>query len=180
MYIALAIVVALVVVVLLIASTKPATFRIERSTSIAAPPEAVYPLIDDFHHWGEWSPWERLDPNLKRTFSGAPSGKGAIYEWEGTPKVGSGRMEILQASAPESVKIQLDFLKPFEAHNTAEFTLRPDGSGTRVKWAMYGPNPLMMRVMKLFMNMEGMIGKDFDAGLANMKGAAEGKGASRS
>lgn len=176
MYIALAI----VVVVLLIASTKPATFRIERSTSIAAPPEAVYPLIDDFHHWGEWSPWERLDPNLKRTFSGAPSGKGAIYEWEGTPKVGSGRMEILQASAPESVKIQLDFLKPFEAHNTAEFTLRPDGSGTRVKWAMYGPNPLMMRVMKLFMNMEGMIGKDFDAGLANMKGAAEGKGASRS
>lgn len=180
MYIALAIVIALIVVVLLIAQSKPETFRLERSATIAAPPTVVYPLIDDFHHWGEWSPWERLDPNLKRTFSGAPNGKGAIYEWEGTPKVGSGRMEILRADAPELVKIQLDFLKPFEAHNTAEFTLRPDGNGTRVTWAMYGPNPLMMRLMKLFMNMEGMIGKDFEAGLANMKAAAEAPGASRS
>lgn len=173
MFIALGILIAIVVVVLLLASTKPDTFRLERSTVIAAPPATVYPLISDFHHWGKWSPWERLDPNLKRTFSGAPSGTGAIYAWEGTPKVGSGRMEILEASAPSDVRIQLDFLKPFEAHNTAEFTLRPEGGGTRVTWAMYGPNPLMMRVMKLFMNMEAMIGKDFEAGLANMKASAE-------
>lgn len=173
MYIALGILVALIVVVLALAASKPDTFRIERSTTIAAPPAVVYPLISDFHNWQAWSPWERLDPNLKRTYSGAPSGTGAVYGWEGTPKVGSGRMEILQANAPSDVRIQLDFLKPFEAHNTAEFTLRSEGNGSRVTWAMYGPNPLMMRVMKLFMNMENMIGKDFESGLANMKGAAE-------
>ncbi len=179
MYTILVILIALVVVVLLIAALKPDTFRIERSISIAAPPAAVYGLIDDFHNWAAWSPWERLDPQLKRTFSGAPRGQGAIYEWEGTPKVGTGRMEILHADAPSDVRIQLDFFKPFEAHNTAEFLVRPEGNGTRATWAMFGPNPFMMKVMKVFMNMENMVGKDFEAGLANMKTAAERPDAAR-
>lgn len=173
MFTVLGMLVGLVVVVLIIASVKPDTFRIERSLTIAAPPSRVYSLVDDFHHWASWSPWERLDPALKRTFSGAPSGQGAIYEWEGTPKVGTGRMEILQAKAPSELRIQLDFFKPFEAHNTAEFTMQPDGNGTRVTWAMLGPNPFMMKVMKLFMNMERMVGKDFETGLQNMKDVAE-------
>ncbi len=169
----LGILVGLIAVVLLVALLKPATFLIERSITMAAPASKVFPLINDFHNWGAWSPWERLDPDLKRTYSGAPNGTGAIYEWEGTPKVGTGRMEILHASAPNEVRIQLDFYKPFEAHNTAEFTLQPDEGGTRVTWAMYGPNPFMMKVVKVFMNMDRVVGKDFESGLQNMKGLAE-------
>ncbi|MEP7383291.1 MAG: SRPBCC family protein [Gemmatimonadota bacterium] len=169
----LGILVGLIAVVLLVALLKPATFRIERFITMAAQASKVFPLINDFHNWGAWSPWERLDPDLKRTYSGAANGAGAIYEWEGTPKVGTGRMEILHASAPNEARIQLDFYKPFEAHNIAEFTLQPDGDGTRVTWAMYGPNPFMMKVVKVFMNMERVVGKDFERGLQNMKGLAE-------
>lgn len=165
--------VVVVAMVLIYAATRPDTFRIERSATMQAPAEKVFPLISDFHHWANWSPWDKLDPALKRTYSGNPSGKGAIYEWEGNKQVGQGRMEIKEAPAPSQVLIQLDFLKPFEAHNTAEFTLVPNGNGTNVTWAMYGRQPFMFKVMSLVMSMDKMIGKDFEKGLASMKALAE-------
>ena len=162
----------LVLGVLGVAFSRPSTFRVERTAIIPAAPEKVFPLVDDFHQWGTWSPWEKLDPGMKRTHSGAASGKGAVYSWEGNDQVGAGRMEILEDAAPSRVKIQLDFLRPFEGHNTAEFTLAPEGPGTRVTWAMSGRNTLLGKVIGLFMSMDRMIGKDFEAGLGNMKVAA--------
>src|SRR5206468_3186084 len=148
-------------------------FRIERGTTIKAPPEKIFALINDFHNWGSWSPWEKMDPTMKRTHSGPPSGLGAVYEWEGNKKVGKGRMEIVESSSPSKTVIKLDFFKPFEAHNTAEFTLEPQGDSTNVTWAMHGRQPYMLKVMCLFMDMDKMVGKDFETGLANMKAAAE-------
>ena len=143
------------------------------AATIKAAPEKIFPLINDFHRWSAWSPWEKMDPNLKRTHSGAASGKGAVYEWEGNKKVGQGRMEIVESTPPSRVQIKLDFFKPFEAHNTAEFTLAGEGGATNVTWAMHGSMPYMMKVMSVFMNMDKMVGKDFEAGLASMKGLAE-------
>jgi hypothetical protein len=167
------VVVVLVAGVLAIAATKPDTFRVERSVSIQAPPEKIFPLIDDFHNWGAWSPWENRDPAMKRTHSGAARGKGAAYAWEGNNAVGSGRMTIAESSPPSKVTIDLDFLKPFEAHNVADFTLTPEGGATRVTWAMHGPSPFFSKVMQVFLSMDSMVGKDFEAGLANLKAAAE-------
>jgi len=167
------IIVALIAALLIYAASRPASFRIERSTAINAPPEKIFPLINDFHRWNAWSPWEKLDEGLKRTFSGPASGKGAVYEWLGNNKVGQGRMEITDATAPSKVTIKLDFLKPFEAHNTAEFTLAPQGGATRVNWAMYGASPYMARLMGLVFNMDKMLGASFDQGLANLKAQAE-------
>ncbi len=158
--------------VLAYAATRPDTFRIQRATSIQAPPEKIFPLIDDFRNWGSWSPWEKMDPALKRAYSGPASGKGAVYEWEGN-KAGKGRMEIVDAPPPSRVTIKLDFLKPFEAHNIAEFTLTPRGGTTDVTWAMHGPNLFIGKVMSLFFDMERMVGKDFETGLANLKAVAE-------
>ena len=160
-------------VILVLAATKPDTFRVQRATTIEAPPENIFPLIADFHAWRGWSPWEGRDPDLQRTYSGAPSGKGAVYAWAGNKNVGSGRMEILDAREPAKVVIQLDFLKPFEAHNIAEFTVAPQGDQTSVTWLMHGPSPFMARIMHVFMNMDAMVGKDFEAGLANLKRIAE-------
>jgi uncharacterized protein YndB with AHSA1/START domain len=162
-----------VAVVLILASRKPDTLRVQRAASIKVPPEKIFALISDFHQWRGWSPYEDRDPNLQRSYSGAVSGKGAVYEWNGNKNVGSGRMEILDAPAPRKVVIKLDFLKPFEAHNTAEFTFVPQGDTTNVTWLMHGPAPLMSRVMQVFMNMDNMIGKDFAAGLANLKRITE-------
>ena len=167
------IIVVLIAAVLAYAGMRPNSFRIERSTSIKAAPATVYALIEDFHRWGGWSPWEKLDPALNRSFSGSPSGKGSIYEWQGNKKVGKGRMEIKEAVAPSRVKIQLDFFQPFEAHNTAEFILTPRGDSTDVTWAMYGPSPFMAKLMGLVMNMDKMVGRDFERGLAAMKSEAE-------
>ena len=167
------IIVVLIAAVLAYAGTRPNSFRIERSTSIKAAPATVYALIEDFHRWGGWSPWEKLDPALNRSFSGSPSGKGSIYEWQGNKKVGKGRMEIKEAVAPSRVKIQLDFFQPFEAHNTAEFILTPRGDSTDVTWAMYGPSPFIAKLMGLVMSMDKMVGKDFEKGLAAMKSEAE-------
>lgn len=164
---------AAIAVVLVLAMLKPDSFRVERSTTISAPPEKVFALIQDFHQWGQWSPWEKIDPEMKRTHSGAESGPGAVYAWDGNDQVGNGRMEIIEAASPSKVSIQLDFLKPFEAHNTAEFTLAPEGDGTQVTWAMFGPNLFVGKVMQVFMSMDSMMGKDFETGLANMKAAAE-------
>jgi hypothetical protein len=169
--------IAIVVLVLLagllgFAATRPDTFRVQRSTSIAAPPQKISALIQDFHQWISWSPWEKLDPALKRTYSGAASGTGAVYEWEGNKKAGQGRMEITDAS-PARTALKLDFIKPFEAHNTVDFTLEPRGDSTNVLWTMNGRHSFMSKLMCVFVNMDNLVGKDFEAGLANLKAAAE-------
>jgi uncharacterized protein YndB with AHSA1/START domain len=162
-----------VVIILIIASTKPETFRIERSIAIKAPPEKIFPLINDFHAWPQWSPWENKDPALKRQYSGAAAGKGSIYEWEGNKNVGKGRMEITESVPTSRILIDLHFISPFQADNIAEYTLTPSGDTTTVNWAMYGPNRFMGKVMSTVMSMDKMVGKDFEQGLANMKAAAE-------
>ena len=169
----IAIVAVVIVAVLLLAAGKPDAFHLQRSTSTNAAAEKIFRYINDFHKWAEWSPWEKLDPSVKKTFTGAPSGRGAIYEWEGNGKVGKGRMEILEASSPARVKIKLDFLKPFEGHNTAEFTMLGNGDSTQITWAMEGPVSFGMKIFHVFMNMDKMIGKEFEAGLANLKAIAE-------
>jgi uncharacterized protein YndB with AHSA1/START domain len=170
----IAVIVALAIAgVLILASRKPDTLRVQRATSIKAAPEKIFPLIEDFHRWQSWSPYETRDPALQRSFSGAERGKGAVYAWNGNKNVGSGRMEILDAPPPGKVVIKLDFLKPFEAHNTAEFTLLPQGDTTTVTWLMHGPASLISKVMQVFVNMDDMIGKDFAAGLANLKRVTE-------
>ena len=169
----LLVLVVLIAVLLGYAATRPDSFRVERATVIKAPPAKVFALIDDFRQWAGWSPWEKLDPAMKRTHSGAASGKGAVYAWEGNGDVGAGRMEILETTAPSRVLIRLDFMKPFEATNTAEYTIQPEGDATRVTWAMYGPAPFLSKLMQVFVSMDKMIGKDFEQGLANLKALAE-------
>jgi hypothetical protein len=166
------VVVVVVAAVLGFAMTKPDSFDVQRTTSIKAPPEKIFPLINDFHSWGSWSPWEKLDPAMKRTHSGAESGKGAVYEWDGNKNVGKGRMEITDASTSK-VTIKLDFLKPIEGHIIAEFTLEPQGDSTNVTWSMRGPAPFISKVIQVFMSMDSMIGKEFDTGLTNLKSIAE-------
>jgi hypothetical protein len=175
MLIAAIAIVVLIASILIFASTRPHAFRVERSTTIAATPERVFALVDDFHNWSAWSPWEHLDPAMKKTYSGSPSGPGAIYEWQGNSKAGKGRMEITSSSVPSFVNIKLDFLKPFEGHNTADFVLEPEGSAaTRVTWVMYGPLAFIPgKLMSVFTSMDKMIGPDFDKGLAQLKSAAE-------
>jgi uncharacterized protein YndB with AHSA1/START domain len=167
------VIVVLIAVLLGLAAMKPDTFRVQRTTAIKAPPDKVFALINDFRQWGQWSPWERLDPDLKRTFSGPASGKGAVYEWTGNNKVGAGRMEITEPVPPTKLVIKLDFIKPFEGHNIAEFTLEPQGDATQLTWAMHGPTPFVSKLMQVFVSMDALIGKDFEAGLANLKAAAE-------
>jgi Polyketide cyclase / dehydrase and lipid transport len=166
-----------VAIVLISAIRKPDVFRVQRVATIKAPAESIFSLINDFHRWGSWSPWENKDPAMKRSFSGADRGKGAVYAWDGNKNVGSGRMEILDTSVPSKIVIKLDFFKPFEGHNTAEFTMLPQGGatnvGTIVTWAMYGPAPFMSKLMQVFMNIDNIIGKDFESGLANLKKLAE-------
>jgi hypothetical protein len=162
-----------IAVVLIVAATKPDTFSVQRATAVKAPPERIFSLINDFHQWGAWSPYENKDPAMKRSYSGADSGKGAVYAWDGNKNVGSGRMEILEASAPSKIVIKLDFFTPFEGHNTAEFTMLPQGDATNVTWRMHGPAPFMAKIMHLFMNIDRMVGKDFEAGLANLKRLTE-------
>ena len=170
----IAIVLAIAIaIVLILAATKPDTFSVQRATAVRAPPETIFSLINDFHRWGTWSPYENKDPAMKRSYSGADSGKGAVYGWEGNKNVGSGRMEILDVSAPSKIVIKLDFFTPFEGHNTAEFTMLPQGDATSVTWLMHGPAPFMSKVMQVFINMDNMIGKDFEIGLANLKRLTE-------
>ena len=174
--IALTIVVLLgiaIVAVLILAAAKPDTFRIARSTSIKAPPEKIFPLINDFRSWTAWSPYEKKDPDMKRTFSGAPSGKGTVYEWEGDKNVGSGRMEIADTSPPSKVTIKLDMIKPFAAHNIVEYTLERKGDATDITWAMQGQTPYFAKIIHVFINMDKMVGRDFEAGLADLKALAE-------
>jgi uncharacterized protein YndB with AHSA1/START domain len=155
------------------AATRSNQFRVQRSARMDAPPERVFALINDFHHWPSWSPWEELDPAMTRTHSGPASGKGAIYEWLGNKKVGQGRMEITASDPSEKVVIKLDFLKPFETHNTVEISVAPSGQGSEVTWAMFGSSPFLMKVMGVFMNMDKMVGKDFEKGLGRLKALVE-------
>jgi uncharacterized protein YndB with AHSA1/START domain len=162
-----------IAIVLILAATKPNTFSVQRATAIKAPPEKIFPMINDFHQWGSWSPYEHKGPAMKRSYSGAESGNGAVYAWNGNKNVGSGRMEILDSSTPSKIVIKLDFFTPFEAHNTAEFTLRPQGDAINLTWLMHGPAPFMSKLMQVFMNIDNMVGKDFEVGLANLKRLAE-------
>jgi len=167
------VIVVLIAGVLILAATKPGTFRVQRAASIKAPPEKVFALINDFNRWGAWSPWEKKDPAMKRTFGTTTSGKGATYAWEGNKDVGQGRMEIAESVPPSKVALNLDFVKPFEAHNLVEFTLEPKGDATNVTWAMRGDTPYFAKIIHVFINMDKMVGKDFEAGLANLKAIAE-------
>jgi uncharacterized protein YndB with AHSA1/START domain len=162
-----------IAIVLILAAAKPDTFSVQRGTAMKAPPEKIFSLINDFHRWGTWSPWESKDPAMQRSFSGAESGTGAVYAWDGNKNVGSGRMEILDVAAPSKIVIKLDFFKPFEGHNTAEFTMLPQGDTTSVTWVMHGPARFISKVMQVFMNLDQMIGRNFEAGLANIKRLTE-------
>jgi hypothetical protein len=176
MLVILLVIVVAIAALLTYAGARPDTFRIERSIRIAAPLLQVAEQIDDFRQWQKWSPWEHIDPTLQRTFSGAETGVGAIYEWTGTGKAGAGRMEITEmrtGSEGALISIRLDFLKPFKASNTAEFLMVPTDAGTDLTWAMFGPSPYVSKVMGVFLDMDKLIGKDFEAGLASLKRNAE-------
>ena len=158
------------------AATLPEDFRIERSAVINAPADQIHPLVNDFKAWPAWSPWEEKDPDMKRTYSEPSSGEGAKYSWSGDSEVGAGEMVIAESEAPSKVKFDMHFKEPMEARSTAEFTLTPQGDGTKVTWAMYGKNELLSRVFCMLMDMDKMLGKEFDKGLAAMKAKAEGNG----
>jgi len=167
------VIVMLIAGVLIFAATKPDTFRVQRSAGIKAPPEKVFAILNDFQKWGSWSPWEKKDPAMKRTWGAVTSGKGAKYAWEGNSDVGKGSMEIAESSPSSRLTIKLDFIEPFEGHNIVDFTLEPKGDSTSVTWTMHGPMPFISKVISVFCNMDSMIGKDFEAGLANLKAVAE-------
>lgn len=169
----LVILIVLIAVVLIYAATRPDDFIVSRSVSIKASADAIFPLINDFRRWPTWSPYEKLDPNMKRTLLGAESGKGAAYAWEGNGKAGKGRMEIVNSVPASLVSLKLDFEKPFRANNTVDFSLTPSGDNTTVIWAMRGSRPFIAKLMGLFMNFDTLIGKDFEVGLANLKRTTE-------
>lgn len=162
---------ALLVLVIVIA-LQPATFHVERSVLIAAPPAAVSAQVNNFHAWSGWSPWEKRDPSMKRTYDGPPAGVGAKYAWVGNQEVGEGRMTIEQ-SEPSRVTVKLEFLKPFAATNTATFSFTPTEAGTQTTWAMDGKNDFVGKAFHLFMDVDKMIGKDFERGLSALKANAE-------
>jgi hypothetical protein len=170
----IAVLVAVPVLALLaFAATRPDIFHVRRSTSIKAQPEKIFPLINDLHAFNTWNPFEKKDPNVKGTYSGPSSGKGARYGWDGNKDIGKGTIQIVESAPSSKVTMQLNFIKPFEAHNLVEFTLEPGGDSTHVTWAMQGPLPFMAKIIHLFINMDRMVGKDFEAGLAYLKTIAE-------
>jgi Polyketide cyclase / dehydrase and lipid transport len=164
---------ALVVVLLIIIAMRPPTYRVSRSATIAAPPAVVYAQIVDFHRWDGWSPWAKIDPSMKATYTGPASGPGAAYAWAGNDKVGEGKMLITGAKPNEEVNIKLDFLKPFQASALTGFALEPVGAGTKLTWSMSGENNFVMKAMSLFHDMDAEIGKDFDKGLTDLKSISE-------
>jgi uncharacterized protein YndB with AHSA1/START domain len=173
----LAIVAVILVVAILgllaYASTRPDTFRVQRAAAIKAPPERIFPLVNDLQAWRNWSPYERKDPEMQRSFSGPAAGVGARYAWAGDKTVGSGSMEIVESLPNRRIAMRLDFIKPFESTNQAEFTLEPAGDSTMVTWAMTGPLTLMFKLVHLVLDVDAMVGRDFEAGLADLKTQAE-------
>jgi len=170
--IAIGIAAAIAIVVAVIA-TRPATFRVARTADISAPPEVVFPLVNDFHQWPQWSPWEKIDPAMKRELSGPDAGVGATYAWTGNDNVGQGRMTILESKPSDLIRIKLEFFKPLEATNQATFSFQPVAGGTRVTWTMDGTNGFVGKAIGLLMDMDSMIGKSFEEGLTAMKSVAE-------
>jgi uncharacterized protein YndB with AHSA1/START domain len=162
-----------IAIILAVALSKPDTFQVQRATTINAPPERVFGLINDFHQFDRWSPWEHLDPNMRREITGAAAGVGAVYAWSGAGKAGAGRMEIVQSTPFTAVRYSLHFLKPFDSKSITDWTLEPTSTGTRVTWTMHGPATLVSKVMQVFVSMDAMIGKDFESGLTKMKAVAE-------
>jgi hypothetical protein len=165
--------VALVALFVVVVATRPAAFHIERSIAMTAPPERAFSQVIDFRQWATWSPYDKLDPNMKREYLGAASGPGAVYTWSGTDKVGEGRMTIEDANAPSKIGIKLEFTKPFAATNRGTFTFAPTPTGTTVTWAMDGENNFMSKAFSLVMNMDKLVGSDFEKGLLAMKTNAE-------
>jgi hypothetical protein len=163
----------LVLVFVVIVALQPAAFRITRSATMSAPAADAFAQVNDFHNWDAWSPWAKIDPAMKQTYAGAPAGTGAIYTWVGNNQVGEGRMTITQSRPNELIKIQLEFLRPFKATNTAEFTFQPEGNQTNVTWSMSGNRSFMFKAFGLFMNMDKMLGGEFEKGLASMKAVVE-------
>lgn len=166
---------ALIVVVLGLAATKPNSFRVERKIAIKAPPEKIFPWLENPQKTTEWSPWEKKDPNLKKTYSGPAKGVGAAYAWEGNKEVGSGRLELTEVVAPKKVVMKLDFVSPMEGHNVAGYEVVPAEGGSEVTWYIAGPMPFPSKIMCVFMNMDAMIGGEFEKGLASLKAVAEKK-----
>jgi polyketide cyclase/dehydrase/lipid transport protein len=164
---------AIIVVFVVIVAMRPSEFRIMRTATISAPPPAVFGQVNDFHKWEAWSPWAKLDPAMKTTYEGAPAGTGAIYAWVGNSQVGEGRMTIMESRPSELVRIRLEFARPFTATNTAEFTFRPEGDQTAVLWSMTGKYNFITKAVGLFMNMDKMVGGQFEEGLARMKSVVE-------
>lgn len=170
---------ALVAAVLLYAASRPDHFRIERSVTVNASPDKIFPLISNFHRWEAWSPWEKIDPKLSRTYSGATEGLGAVYAWSGNQDIGQGRMEIIEAQPSSKLRIKLDFVTPFEAHNTVDFVLiqqgpqGPQGSATVVTQSMQGPTPFISKLLGLVFSMDKMVGSKYEEGLASLKALAE-------
>jgi uncharacterized protein YndB with AHSA1/START domain len=174
MLVTIAVIIAVVIAaILLLASRKPDRFVVQRSANIQAPPEKIFPLINDFHRWPVWSPYEKLDPAMQRTIGGAAVGTGATYGWVSKGKGGVGNMAITDSVPPSRIAIDLNFTKPFRANNKVLFTLDRQGAATHVTWRMEGPAVLFHKVMQLFINMDRMVGRDFEAGLAAMKAATE-------
>ncbi len=174
------VVLALAAALALFVASRPSHFHVERSTRVAAAPEVVFPFINDFHHWANWSPWEKLDPGMKKEFTGAPQGEGAAYAWSGNDEVGVGNMRIAGSQPPERVTIALEFIKPFQASNVTVFSVTPAAGGSQVTWGMDGESNFMFKAVSLFMNMDEMVGKDFELGLGNLKALAEADAVKRS
>ena len=165
---------AVVVIALVgVVAVQPSGFRIARTTTISAPPPAVFAHVNDFHKWEAWNPWAKLDPAMKQTYGGAAAGTGAIYTWAGNREVGEGRMTLTESRPTELIRIKLEFLKPFRATNTAEFTFKPDGDRTVVAWTMTGEKNFIAKAVGLVMNMDRMVGGQFETGLTRMKSVVE-------
>jgi uncharacterized protein YndB with AHSA1/START domain len=174
-----AVLIGLIALLLVVVATRPSLFRVQRSASIAAPPELVFPLIDDFHQWEGWSPWDKLDLGMQKKYSGPARGEGATYDWSGNDDVGVGSMRILGSEPPRRVAIQLEFKEPWQATNVTTFELRPVAAGTEVSWAMEGQNGFMAKAASLFMDMDALIGKDFETGLSQLRSLAEARATER-
>ncbi|HKO94081.1 MAG TPA: SRPBCC family protein [Polyangiaceae bacterium] len=174
-----AIAIALIAVLVLVVATRSSHMHVERSAIVPVAPDVVFPLINDFHAWSSWSPWEKLDPEMKREFSGAPQGKGAQYAWSGNDQVGVGNMQITDNKPAEQVTIQLEFKEPWAATNVTNFRLAAVPEGTKVTWAMDGENNFAAKAMSLVMDMDQLIGKDFEAGLANLGAVAQASAETR-
>ena len=168
--IALAVIVA---VLLVVVAMQPADFRVARSATMSAPAQAVFTQVDDLRRWEAWNPWQKKDPAMKLTFAGPPAGPGASYSWAGNNEVGEGRLTITESRPNDLVLIKLEFLKPFTATNTATFTFKPAGNQTAVTWSMEGRKNFLAKALHLVMNMDKMVGGEFEKGLADMKAVVE-------